>query len=74
LKEVISMGKKTIKYAVLAAMMGTMFGFGGCLNFRRLIGDAVTATAVDLVAGNKTLIDSLGLGSLLGGGTTTPPA
>ncbi len=55
------MRKKTLKCAALAALAGTVLGFGGCLGgdswWGRIVWDGVLDTAWDYVLDNDAIYD-----------------
>ena len=57
------MGKKVMKSAALAAVLGTVFGWGGCLgdwNWQRTLWNGVEYGALEYLLDNDTVYDLWG--------------
>jgi hypothetical protein len=51
------MGKKTMKGAALAAVLGTVLQFGGCFNLQTLFASAATYATLEFVLDNDGVFD-----------------
>jgi hypothetical protein len=60
------MGKKTLKGAALAAVLGTVLQFGGCISWQTLMASAATYAGLEFVLDNDGVFDLFESGNVAG--------